>query len=161
MFDLDDCNRVIEICRALKHPAIKDPVNAPALLKTNDKIKSPYSSVSNRINSFYLKKAENEPALDAMTALESLGDLMLERSQSERGKLHSAVEEISKLGYEIWYLVPNEIRFMFNGYIVKFFPNNGWHSGRSIKDGRGIKHLLDQISIVSFPVNVFSTSKVK
>ena len=34
---------------------------------------------------------------------------------------------------------------MFDNEKVKFFPYSGWHTGKSIKDGRGIENLLKQL----------------
>jgi hypothetical protein len=34
---------------------------------------------------------------------------------------------------------------MFKNELVKFFPYSGWHTGKSIVDGRGIKKLLAQL----------------
>lgn len=58
-----------------------------------------------------------------------------------------AIEQIEKLGYEIIFKCDTRIDFEFKGQRVQFYPYSGWHSGASIKDGRGIKKLLNQIKI--------------
>lgn len=64
--------------------------------------------------------------------------------QPERKKF--ALEELEKrISVNILLITENEIRFLFKGSIVYFFPYSGWHSGASIKDGRGIIKLLKQI----------------
>lgn len=54
--------------------------------------------------------------------------------------------ELEKLGVQIVYRCDTRIDFMFKGHKVQFFPYSGWHTGKSIKDGRGLKHLLDQLN---------------
>ena len=39
----------------------------------------------------------------------------------------------------------NCLKFDFQGESVCFFPYSGWHTGKSIKDGRGINKLLEQL----------------
>lgn len=54
-------------------------------------------------------------------------------------------EQIKINGYEIIYEDEVELRFLFKNELVKFYPYSGWHTGKSITDGRGIKKLLSQI----------------
>lgn len=69
-----------------------------------------------------------------------------ERQQKlEPKRLDLAVKEIEKMGYTITYKNESQINFLFDGHTVYFFPYSGWHSGASIKDGRGLKKLLKQI----------------
>lgn len=49
--------------------------------------------------------------------------------------LDSGVEKINE----------TTIRFIYKGYTVIFYPYTGWHSGVSIKDGRGLENLLKQL----------------
>jgi hypothetical protein len=44
-------------------------------------------------------------------------------------------------------LVGERIRLSFNwkGQAIIFWPFTGWHTGKSIKDGRGIKNLIKQL----------------
>lgn len=63
----------------------------------------------------------------------------------EPQRIAYAIEQIEKLGYEIIYKDYMEIRFVFKGSIVTLFPYSGWHTGKTIKDGRGIQNLLNQI----------------
>jgi len=53
--------------------------------------------------------------------------------------------ELEKLGFEVTQSGDTELQFMFNGSLVKFWPYSGWHSGKSIKDGRGFSNLLKQL----------------
>ena len=54
-------------------------------------------------------------------------------------------EQITKLGYVINYESETELVFDFMGHPVKLFPYSGWHTGRTIIDGRGLVKLLRQI----------------
>jgi hypothetical protein len=63
--------------------------------------------------------------------------------QSDRMKY--AKEQITALGYEIIFEDRTKLQFEFNGKKVNLFPYTGWHTGPTIKDGRGIENLLKQI----------------
>ncbi len=56
-----------------------------------------------------------------------------------------AKQKIIDLGYVITTEDKTELNFEFNGFNVKFFPYSGWHTGKSIIDGRGLQKLLNQI----------------
>jgi hypothetical protein len=60
-------------------------------------------------------------------------------------RLEYAKKRITELGYQITFEVDTRIDFIFKGETVKFFPYSGWHTGKSIVDGRGINNLLKQI----------------
>lgn len=56
-----------------------------------------------------------------------------------------AKDAIDKLGHNVVYWDKSRIDFIFKGETVTLYPYSGWHSGKSIIDGRGIKLLLKQI----------------
>jgi hypothetical protein len=60
-------------------------------------------------------------------------------------RMEVAVKEIESLGYVITYKGDVELWFIFKGNTIRFFPYSGWHSGKGIKDGRGLRNLLNQI----------------
>jgi hypothetical protein len=60
-------------------------------------------------------------------------------------RIEYAKQEIEKLGYTITHEDKTKLQFQFKGKTVTLFPYSGWHSGASIKDGRGIDNLLKQI----------------
>jgi hypothetical protein len=64
----------------------------------------------------------------------------------EPKRMEYAIKAIQRLGYEITYQDSTKIKFEFNGKPVTLFPFSGWHTGKTIKDGRGINHLLKQLS---------------
>lgn len=68
------------------------------------------------------------------------------KKQIESGRLQFAKNAICKLGIKITFECKTRIEFYHAGHKVMFFPYTGWHSGKSIKDGRGIKNLLRQIA---------------
>ncbi len=61
-------------------------------------------------------------------------------------KMEYTIKEIEKLGYTITQKDNTKIRFGYMGEYVTLYPYSGWHTGKSIKDGRGIEKLLKQIT---------------
>lgn len=58
-----------------------------------------------------------------------------------------AIEKLEALGMEILNKgqSDNLILFYWKDRPVYFFPYTGWHSGKSITDGRGINNLIKQL----------------
>src|SRR5690606_35841086 len=46
---------------------------------------------------------------------------------------------------EVTNVNETKIEFIFKGNIVRFFPYSGWHTGKSITDGRGWANLVKQL----------------
>jgi hypothetical protein len=65
------------------------------------------------------------------------------RLQPKRIKF--AKDMLTELGFVIVSETDTELRIEHKGAIIKFFPYSGWHSGSTIKDGRGFKRLLHQL----------------
>ena len=63
----------------------------------------------------------------------------------EPKRIAEAKQTITELGYEIIEEDPIKLVFLFKGKKVMYYPYSGWHTGKSIVDGRGIKQLLNQI----------------
>lgn len=63
----------------------------------------------------------------------------------EPERMEYAIQEIEKLGYTITYKDRTRIKFGYMDEYVTLFPYSGWHTGKSIKDGRGLEKLLKQI----------------
>jgi len=63
--------------------------------------------------------------------------------QEER--MQYAKSEIEKLGFRTNQIDETCLEFIHKEAIVKLFPFTGWHTGKSINDGRGIKELLKQL----------------
>jgi hypothetical protein len=64
----------------------------------------------------------------------------------EPKRLAFAKQVIEHLGYSIIQETKRTLRFEFKGQIVTLYPYSGWHTGKSIKDGRGLQKLLDQLT---------------
>ena len=60
-------------------------------------------------------------------------------------RMEYAINELAKLGYTITYKDKTRIEFGYMDAIVTLFPFSGWHTGKSIKDGRGLNNLLKQL----------------
>lgn len=73
--------------------------------------------------------------------------LNIERQKKlEPSRMETAKSEINKLGYQIIYENETQIVFMFKNEKITYFPYSGWASGKTIKDGRGLRKLLNQIN---------------
>ena len=62
-------------------------------------------------------------------------------------RMQVACEALALLGYAIEYLDDTKLQFIHNDQIITYFPYSGWHTGKSIKDGRGLQNLLKQLKI--------------
>lgn len=56
-----------------------------------------------------------------------------------------AKKKISELGILVFEVDNKTLNFHFNDHEVYFYPYTGWATGKSIKDGRGLKNLLKQL----------------
>ncbi len=66
-----------------------------------------------------------------------------ERLQPQR--MEVAIQAIQKLGLQILHTDDAKIIFIYRDHSVSFYPYSGWATGKTIKDGRGLQHLLNQI----------------
>lgn len=64
----------------------------------------------------------------------------------EPKRVKYALEKLTELELEIVYSGEKRIDFMYNGNKIEFYPYSGWHTGKGIKDGRGINNLLKQLN---------------
>lgn len=60
-------------------------------------------------------------------------------------RMKSCKKAIEDLGFVVTEVGATQLQFDFKGSKVMFFPYSGWHSGKTIEDGRGFGHLLRQI----------------
>lgn len=67
------------------------------------------------------------------------------QKQLEPVRIDYARKKITDLGYEIIKENNTTLQFMYNGSIITLYPYSGWHTGKTIKDGRGLNKLLKQI----------------
>ena len=67
------------------------------------------------------------------------------QKELEPKRMQYARNQITALGYEITEENATALKFEFKGSTVTLFPYSGWHTGKTIQDGRGIGKLLKQI----------------
>jgi hypothetical protein len=63
----------------------------------------------------------------------------------EPKRINFAKSKILELGFKIVFEDKTRVDFIFKNEIVHFYPYSGWHTGKSITDGRGINNLLKQL----------------
>ena len=68
------------------------------------------------------------------------------QAELEPKRMAYAIERIKEKGFDVEQFSETELRFLYRGSIVAFFPYSGWASGATIKDGRGLKKLLMQLN---------------
>lgn len=72
----------------------------------------------------------------------------LDKEREERlepVRMAHAIEKIEALGYEVKKISGKELQFWYKGKTIRLFPYSGWHSGKTIQDGRGLQKLLNQL----------------
>lgn len=67
------------------------------------------------------------------------------QSELEPKRIQKAIKEIELLGFTVTGIYDTHIRFLFKNETVTYFAYSGWHTGKSINDGRGLKNLLKQL----------------
>lgn len=67
------------------------------------------------------------------------------QTKLEPERVNYALSKLKELGKEIIYQDSTSIKFIHKSETVTFYPFSGWHTGKTIKDGRGINNLLNQI----------------
>ena len=65
--------------------------------------------------------------------------------QLQPQRIKSCKEKLESLGFDVRQTDPTKLEFDYKGSKIKFYPYSGWHSGRTIKDGRGFSDLLRQL----------------
>lgn len=67
------------------------------------------------------------------------------KTKAQKDRLEFAEMQILELGYDITFTCNTRLEFYHNRELVRFFPYTGWHTGKSIEDGRGLNNLLKQL----------------
>ena len=67
------------------------------------------------------------------------------QEELEPKRMLVAKQAIDKLGLSVIHEDEKKIIFTYKGSPVQYFPYSGWHTGKSIKDGRGLQNLLKQL----------------
>lgn len=60
-------------------------------------------------------------------------------------RVQVAKTAIEKLGLIVVHEDNTKIVFWYKGSPIQFYPYSGWHTGKTIKDGRGLQNLLKQL----------------
>ncbi len=72
-------------------------------------------------------------------------DLIKDKKQLEKERIDYAEFMIVEAGYDVLTKTDLELTFNYKDSLIKFFPYTGWATGKTIKDGRGLKNLLKQL----------------
>lgn len=67
------------------------------------------------------------------------------QNELEPKRMEIARNAIEDLGYDIFFSDQTVLVFIFHGATVQYYPYSGWHTGKTITDGRGLQKLLKQI----------------
>ena len=59
-------------------------------------------------------------------------------------RIASCIAKLERLGFDVQQN-GTQLAFTFRGSKVLFWPYSGWHTGKTIKDGRGFDHLFAQL----------------
>jgi hypothetical protein len=73
---------------------------------------------------------------------------MIKRAKFEPQRMNSCLTTLEKMGFTATKVNDTTIIFYFKGEIVTLYPYTGWHTGKTIKDGRGFNNLLTQLKVV-------------
>jgi len=60
-------------------------------------------------------------------------------------RMKTCKEKLESLGYQVKSDDQTKLTFIHDGAQITFWPYSGWHTGRSIKDGRGFNNLIKQL----------------
>lgn len=63
----------------------------------------------------------------------------------EPKRIQECKDKLESMGYDISTCDKTKITFFYKNERIMFYPYSGWHSGKSIKDGRGFENLLKQL----------------
>jgi len=67
-------------------------------------------------------------------------------SELQPERIKTAERVISALGYNVEAVGETGLKFTHKGKTILFYPYSGWYTGASIKDGRGLYNLINQLT---------------
>lgn len=96
------------------------------------------------------KNNNYKPAAGRIPAQISMGKARSPISREKREKVEPArfgycVRKLTALGFELTTRNTREISFTYKGSTVVLYPFTGWFTGKTVKDGRGIDNLVNQL----------------
>ena len=68
------------------------------------------------------------------------------QNKLEPVRLDAALTKIKAAGLEIIRVDDKKVVFEFKGAEIQYFAYSGWATGKTIKDGRGLNKLLNQLN---------------
>ena len=71
--------------------------------------------------------------------------MRLTKRELEQKRMEYGEWQIIEAGYDVSKINRSKLQFEFKEETVYYFPYTGWFSGKSVRDGRGIKNLIKQI----------------
>lgn len=72
--------------------------------------------------------------------------LDIERQKKlEPKRISVAKKELAKLNIAIDAETSTTIKFTYKGATITYYPYSGWHTGKTIQDGRGLERLIKQL----------------
>lgn len=67
------------------------------------------------------------------------------KAKEQKRRMDYAISKLNDIGIMPNYKDCSLLEFEHNENLIKYFPHSGWFTGKSVKDGRGIKNLLKQL----------------
>jgi hypothetical protein len=67
------------------------------------------------------------------------------QAELEPKRMETAIEKLAELNISATRISDSELEFEWKGNMIKYWPYSGWHTGKGIKDGRGLQKLLKQL----------------
>jgi hypothetical protein len=67
------------------------------------------------------------------------------QKELEPKRMDIAIEKLAELNISATRISDSELEFEWKGNMIKYWPYSGWHTGKGIKDGRGLQNLLKQL----------------
>lgn len=69
------------------------------------------------------------------------------QAELEPKRMAGCKKSLEDLGFEVAEVGSTQLQFIFKGSKISFFPYSGWHTGKTIKDGRGFTKLISQLEV--------------
>lgn len=69
-------------------------------------------------------------------------------SELQPKRIEYAAKQLNSIGYISLEIDDTKIKFYHKGEPCTLYPYSGWHTGKTIKDGRGLQNLLKQLQDV-------------
>ena len=72
--------------------------------------------------------------------------LDLERQNKlEPIRMEYCKQKLEELGFSVEVFGKTRLEFLYKGHRISMYPYSGWHTGKTIQEGRGINNLIKQL----------------